>query len=163
MKEVKHRRFAGPLKRIPFKNYYIQSPVGLVPKAGGKTRLIFHLSYDFSETNTSLNKNTPDDMCSVKYKDLDYAIATCLNLIRKFCLVKGRNLIFFAKTDLESAFRILPVLISHCCWLVLKAEDPKTGVFMFFVDKCLPFGASISCAQFQKFSEALETPGGVHS
>ena len=26
---------------------------------------------------------------------------------------------------------------------------------MFFIDKCLPFGASISCALFQRFSNAL--------
>ena len=45
MKEVKEQRYAGPFEKIPFSNY-IQSPIGLVPKDGGKdTRLIFHLSY----------------------------------------------------------------------------------------------------------------------
>ena len=44
--EVKAKRYAGPYDEVPFK-YYIQSPCGLVPKAGNKTRLIFHLSYDF--------------------------------------------------------------------------------------------------------------------
>ena len=47
MKEVKLGRVAGPFKEIPFDNF-IQSPIGLVPKAGGdgnETRLIFHLSY----------------------------------------------------------------------------------------------------------------------
>ena len=34
MKEVKLKRVAGPYKSIPFQNY-IQSPIGLVPKAGG--------------------------------------------------------------------------------------------------------------------------------
>ena len=33
MKEVKLGRMAGPYKRIPFKNF-VQSPIGLVPKAG---------------------------------------------------------------------------------------------------------------------------------
>ena len=43
MVEVKAKRYAGPFKKIPYKNY-IQSPVGLVPKdKGKKTRLIFHL------------------------------------------------------------------------------------------------------------------------
>ena len=41
MKEVKCCRVAGPFKKVPFDNF-IQSPIGLVPKAGGKTRLIFH-------------------------------------------------------------------------------------------------------------------------
>ena len=34
MKEVKLKRVAGPYKTIPFDNY-IQSPIGLIPKAGG--------------------------------------------------------------------------------------------------------------------------------
>ena len=42
MKEVKLKRFAGPFKHVPFE-HFVQSPVGLVPKAGGQTRLIFHL------------------------------------------------------------------------------------------------------------------------
>ena len=46
MKEVKEKCYAGPYDNIPFE-HFIQSPIGLVPKAGGKTRLIFHLSYDF--------------------------------------------------------------------------------------------------------------------
>ena len=37
----------------------------------------------------------------------------------------------------------------------MKVRDPRTGQWRFFVDKCLPFGASISCALFQKFSDAL--------
>ena len=46
MKEVSVGRHSGPYLKIPFKNY-MQSPIGLVPKAGNKTHLIFHLSYDF--------------------------------------------------------------------------------------------------------------------
>ena len=37
----------------------------------------------------------------------------------------------------------------------MSAEDPRTGKLVHFVDKCLPFGASISCALFQRFSNAL--------
>ena len=77
MKEVKLRRVAGPYKKIPYKNF-IQSPIGLVPKDGGlKTRLIFHLSYDFKD-DKSVNYHTPKERCSVKYCDLDYAISMCL-------------------------------------------------------------------------------------
>ena len=39
--------------------------------------------------------------------------------------------------------------------MIFKAEDPSTGQYKYFVDKCLPFGASISCSLFQKFSNAL--------
>ena len=42
MKEVDAKRVAGPFESIRFSNF-IQSPVGLVLKAGNKTRMIFHL------------------------------------------------------------------------------------------------------------------------
>ena len=43
MKEVKLKQYAGPYQRheLPFDNF-VQSLIGLVPKAGTKTRLIFH-------------------------------------------------------------------------------------------------------------------------
>ena len=48
MDEVEVGRFVGPFKEIPYSINYIQSPIRLVPKDGGKkTRLIFHLSYKF--------------------------------------------------------------------------------------------------------------------
>ena len=40
-------------------------------------------------------------------------------------------------------------------YLVMKAKNPTDGKTYYFVDKCLPFGASISCAIFQAFSDAL--------
>ena len=58
MKEVEAKRVAGLYDKIPFENY-IQSPVGLVPKAGGKTRMIFHLSYNFSEEEKSSERLYP--------------------------------------------------------------------------------------------------------
>ena len=63
MKEVQLKRVAGPYKQIPFENY-VQSPIGLVPKVGNenKTRLIFHLSYDFKsmdDRSDSVNAFTP--------------------------------------------------------------------------------------------------------
>ena len=82
LKEVKLGRHAGPFSKIPFK-YFIQSPIGLVLKAENQTRLIFHLSFDFGEeiVAKSFNFHTPDEICSVKYKDLDYAVKTILGLI----------------------------------------------------------------------------------
>ena len=66
MKETKAGRYAGPYSSIPFLNY-IQSPIGLVPKAGNKTRLIFHLSYNFSDDpkDASLNSFIPKELCTV--------------------------------------------------------------------------------------------------
>ena len=157
MKEVRLGRYARPYEKIPYENY-IQSPVGLVPKDGGrKTRLIFHLSFDFGEEDVqrSLNFHTPEEVCTVKYKDLDYAVKLSLELLKS---AKSQNTetIYYGKTDLTSTFRILP-LSPGCYFLLwLKAKDPITGKWWYFCDKCLPFGSSISCALFQKFSNALQ-------
>ena len=40
-------------------------------------------------------------------------------------------------------------------YLVMKAKSPFDGKWYFFMDKCLPFGASISCAHFQLVSDAI--------
>ena len=77
MKEIKNGHVAGPYNSIPFKNF-MQSPIGLVPKDGGaETRLNFHLSYDFPNGG-SLNANTPAELCTVCYNNLDVAVNMCL-------------------------------------------------------------------------------------
>ena len=151
MERVKLGRVAGPFDAIPYQNY-IQSPIGLVLKDDGReTRLISHLSYDFP-SHKSLNYHTPQELCSVRYQDLNQAVKRCLVIIHRF---PPNTKLFFGKTDIQSAFRILPLLAKCWKWLIIKAKDPKTGIFKFFVDKCLPFGASISCALFQKVSDGL--------
>ena len=154
MKEVELGRYAGPFEEIPFKNV-IQSPIGLVPKAGGKMRLIFHLSYEF-DNRGSVNSNTNKMKCSMHYRDLDYAVKCCLDVLEKDKTVNGQKTVRFSKSDLTSAFRILPMKVSQRCWLVMMAIDPISKKKMYFVDKCLPFRSSISCAQFQKFSDAFQ-------
>ena len=160
MKEVRAGRYAGPYKKIPYKNF-IQSPIGLVPKAGNKTRLIFHLSFEFlndkGENIGSVNSCTPKEWCSVKYNDIDAAVAECLKVF-KYAKDKGviEPMVYLGKTDLSSAFRVLPLWSKCICWLMMKACDPETGKTFFFVEKCLPFGASISCSHYQRFSNALK-------
>ena len=120
MKEVQLKRFAGPFEDVPY-DTFIQSPVGLVPKAGNKTRLIFHLSYDFNTGNKLFNFHTREELKTVKYRDLDYVIKTCLRI-----LPRCNNGIFFAKTDVTSAFRLVPGKKQQWRWLLLKAEHPTT-------------------------------------
>ena len=73
MKEVGLGRYASPFESIPFP-YYIQSPIGLVPKDGGKaTRLIFHLSYPRG-SGLSVNENTPKSKTKVVYPEFDDAV-----------------------------------------------------------------------------------------
>ena len=114
MKEVKLGRFAGPFDKVPYDNF-IQSPVGLVPKHEGQTRLIFHLSYPHGNL---VNLNTPTEKCRVKYKDLDNAI--------RLCLQAGIGC-FTAKSDMKSAFCNLPIRPEDRRWLVMKAKHPTSG------------------------------------
>ena len=155
MKEVKLQRYAGPFtkEQIPY-DHYVQSPIGLVPKAGGKTRLIFHLSYQFTNGNPSVNAATPKHLCTVKYKDLDQAVRNSIEMLNK---LGWSTTLFYGKTDLVSAFRILPIKPGQRFLLLLKAKHPRTKTWFYFIDKCLPFGSSISCAHFQLFSDALAT------
>ena len=172
MKEVKLGRYAGPFTQIPFENY-VQSPIGLVPKAGGQTRLIFHLSYNFKNGNKSINYWTPHEICSVHYQDIDHAVRNCIHMIKlreQENNKQGRQsdstgkdqgsfifqCLFFGKTDLKSAFRWVPMKGKHYFLLIMKAVNPETGETRFFVDKCMPFGASISCSHFQRLSNALK-------
>ena len=164
MKEVQAKRVAGPFDQIPY-DQYIQSPIGLVPKGGansGKTRLIFHLSYDFKQQQQlkSLNAFTPKEKCSVKYRDIDYAVKAYLKLNNLLRVLGDSTLgspIFAGTADVQSAFRLVPLLRRCWKWLIMKARDPKSGgKWKYFVDECLPFGASISCAIFQRVSNALK-------
>ena len=126
-----------------------------MPKKGNKTRLIFHLSHNFSdnEHEFSLNYHTPKELCSTKYNDLDAAVRSCLYISGN---AQHQHPLVLAKTDLVSAFRMLPIVKSHWKWLVFKAKDPLTGKTIYFFDKCLPFGASISCSHYQRFSNAIK-------
>ena len=154
MKEVAECRYAGPytLENLPF-DRYVQLPLGLVPKAGNKQRLIFHLSYDFGDLphHKSVNFFTPQELCSVKYNDLDYAVRCCLHLLRS----NNNATLYFGKTDFSHAFRILPILLKHRKWLVMMAKHPVSKKRFYFIDLCLPFGSSRSCALFQEFSNAM--------
>ena len=144
MTEVKANRYAGPFEKVPFK-YYVQSPIGLVPTdKGKKTRLIFHLSYP--KKGDSVNSGIPDEMCSVEYPDFMEAV--------KICIDAGQGC-HGAKSDMSMAFRNVPINKELWKFLILKCAHPVTGKVYYFVDKCLPFRASISCAIFQEFSNSI--------
>ena len=146
LKEVIAGRYAGPFEEIPFE-YYIQSPIGLVPKdKGKKRRLIFHLSYPRGGDHISVNQGIDHEKCTVRYPDFDQAV--------KLCLINGVNC-SISKANMSMAFR--HVSLSPCDWflLTMKAYHPITGKVYYFIDKCLPFGSSINCKIFQEFSNAI--------
>ena len=151
MKEVKLKRYAGPFSVIPYDNY-VQSPVGLVPKNGGKdTRLIFHLSYP--RNGESINSCTPKHLCKVRYCDFADAI--------RLCMRQGAR--WAGKSDMLSAFRNLGILKKQWFLLLLKAVSPFDGNTYWFLDKCLPFGAAVSCSHFQKVSNCIAHLAKVRS
>ena len=127
-----------------------------------------------------MNYHTPDEICSVKYNDLDHTVTNSLFARQqlkakyqekeckgqiKFDELSSQQIesgqshdgtIFLGKTDVQSAFCLVPLSLWSWPWLIMMARSPFTKKWCFFVDKCLPFGASISCAIFQHFSNALK-------
>lgn len=137
-KEVQLGRIAGPFSHPPFPNLQC-SPVGVVPKKEqGSFRLIHHLSYP---EGSSINDHIPDHLCHVTYASVDDAIAM-IKTLGKHCLL--------AKTDIDSAFRIIPIHPEDYDLLGIQFQNK------FFFDKCLPMGCSSSCAIFESFSTSLQ-------
>lgn len=143
-KEIQQGRVAGPFKHRPFKSLIV-SPIGLVPKKSDPTlqgeaafRLIHHLSYP---EGLSINDFIPPEACTVQYTSFDQTV----DMIQKL-----GNDAFMAKFDIKSAFRLLPVIPADFPLLGMSFQD------QFYIDKCLPFGCSISCALFETFSTFLE-------
>lgn len=136
--EILAGRVAGPFLERPLSNLII-SPLGLVPKKQeGEFRMIHHLSYP---EGGSVNDYIDPNLASVQYTSFDEAIA----LVQKL----GRNCKLF-KMDLKNAFRNLPVHPRDFHLLGF------TFMENFYFDKALVFGASISCAIFERFARFLE-------
>lgn len=57
---------------------------------------------------------------------------------------------FLAKTDIKSAFRIIPVHPLEYPLLGIKWDN------QYYFDRCLAMGLKSSCAIFEKFSSSLE-------
>ena len=113
--------------------------------------MIFHLSYKFKNGNASINDYTPREFCTTKYNDLDHAIANSLRF-----LTESNKPIFYAKTDLQSAFRLAPLQPGQFFLVCMRAPHPVTGITYWFIEKCLPFGSGISCSHFQRLSNGLK-------
>ena len=137
-KEREAGRIAGPFTVPPFPIFHC-SPLGIVPKKDpSEFRLIHHLSYPHG---SSVNDFIPDDCSSVSYASINDAIDV-LKRTGAGC--------FMAKTDVKSAFRIIPIHPNDYPLLGMKWEN------LYYFDRCLPMGCSSSCAIFEAFSTALE-------
>ena len=137
-KEIKASRIAGPFLVPPFPNL-VCSPLGVCPKKKpGTFRLIHHLSYP---EGGSVNDGISDNDSSVEYAKLSDAIKHIKNM--------GSSC-YLAKSDIESAFRLLPIHPDDHHLLGFTWEK------QYYHDLCLPMGCSSSCQLFEKFSTALE-------
>lgn len=138
--ELSLGRIAGPFDSSPFPQFKI-SPLGLVPKRQpGHFRLIHHLSYP--RTNgTSVNAGIDKAHSAVSYA----GIADAVSVIKKL----GTGC-YMAKTDIKSAFRILPV---HADDYALLGFSWKRKLYY---DRCVAMGCASSCLTFETFSTALE-------
>ena len=115
------------------------SPVGLVPKKKpGEFRLIHHLSHP---RDNSVNSGIPREFTSVSYHTVDQAIAI-------LCTIGPGA--YLAKTDIKSAFRIIPIhpASQHLLGFTWRSK--------FYVDKTLSMGLSVSCNIFEAFSTAIQ-------
>ena len=138
LEEVQLGRVAGPFATPPVDNLRV-SPIGLVPKSTpGKFRLIFDLSYP---RGNSINAGILPEDASVQFIKFD----KITDMVR----AEGRGS-YLIKLDIMSAFRLLPL---H------PSDFPLFGMYFennYYIDKCLPFWLSVSCALFESFSTFLE-------
>ena len=137
-KECAAGRIVGPFTTPPFRHFRT-SPLGLVPKKDPKEfRLIHHLSYP---DGSSVNDFIPDSCSTVKYASVGDA-SKSIKCIGRGC--------FIAKTDIKSAFRIIPIHPADYSLLGIKWDN------MYYFDRCLAMGLRSSCAIFEAFSTSLE-------
>lgn len=136
--EINLGRVAGPFSFRPLPNLQC-SPIGLVPKhLPGSFRLIHNLSFPSGD---SLNDFIPKEDCRVTYASFDTAVELAMSV--------GDHS-YLAKTDIKSAFRLLPVAPADYELLGFQFQG------QFYYDKCLPMGCAKSCALFELFSSFLE-------
>ncbi|CAG2249858.1 unnamed protein product [Mytilus edulis] len=136
-KESLSGRIAGPFKEPPF-SLFVCSPLGLVPKSDGKFRLIHDLSFPKDD---SINLGIPMEYSAVSYDSIDNVV----QLVKSY----GQSC-QMAKTDVENAFRIIPIQKSDYNLLGFNWNG------FFYYDKCLPMGASSAPKTFETLSVALQ-------
>ena len=137
-KELGLDRVAGPFNSPPLPNLQCH-PVGVVPKKhSSEWRTIYHLSYPEGD---SINDHIPKDPYTLQYVRVDDAIHILQSL--------GPGS-FMAKTDLKSAFRLIPIHPDDWHLLGIHWQD------QYYVDLYLPFGLRSAPFLFNQFSDALE-------
>ena len=139
--EIQQKRILGPFEECP--KDLICSPIALIPKAEyNKFRLIHDLSYP---QNQSVNDAIDKTFTVVQYDSIDTVVEK-VKLSGRHCLM--------AKTDIENAFRLVPIhekdrFLLGFSWSFQNKKQ-------FFMNACLAMGLNISCQIFTRFSNALQ-------
>ena len=132
-------RILGPFTMRPTNPGFRVSPLGVVPKKlPGEFRMIHNLSYPPGE---SVNNYIPAELTTVHYATIQNAISF---------MKSAQSIVFMAKVDIESAFRIIPVAPNDTPLLGFCWRDK------YYMDAVLPMGCASSCAIFESFSTAVQ-------
>jgi hypothetical protein len=115
----------------------IVSPLGAIPKEGGKVRLI----HDCSRPEGKSVNSYVSDMEKFKFQSVDDAAN---------CIKQGY---YMAKVDLKSAYR--SVSISKRSQQVTGLKWALDGHEKYYVDTKLPFGAKMAPGIFHRLSQAV--------
>ena len=115
---------AGPFACPPFPQFCVL-PLGVVPKkTPGEYRLIHHLTFPRGD---SVNDGIAPEYASVQYAHVVDAVAI-IKQLGSGCLL--------AKTDIKSAFRILPIKPSDYDLLGIFWQGP------YYYDRAMPMGCA---------------------
>ncbi len=125
----------------------MNNPIGLVPKTNEEGKNLLELdphnpsSYRIISDlrKSKVNLGIVKEKAKVEYVKFDRVVQHC----------HGPGC-YLAKTDISSAFSHVPIHPSD--WHLLG----MTFQGQYYVDKCLPFGLSTSCAIFESISTAIE-------
>ena len=139
-KEVGKGHILGPFTEPPIKGLFI-SPLNIVPKPNCEIgwRLIHDLAFPYDDNG--VNACIPRENAKVTYHTLDEVIEMALEIGPD---AKG------ARIDIRSAFRNLPIHFSDLKYLGFMLNG------YYYINCCLPFGASSSCLLFEKVASAVQ-------
>ena len=142
--EIQLGRIKGPFKEKPFDKFKI-SPLALREKSTpGTYRLLHNLSHPYDLR--AVNVGIPQRFKSVKYS----TILDAVDIIYRY---PGS---FMAKTDIQSAFRIVPISPESYHLMGFQVNG------FFYYDCCLAMGCSQSCSIFERISDSLVWIMKVH-
>ena len=134
-KEIDAGRILGPFHDLPFPDLRL-SPIRVAPKKNpGEYRFIHNLSLPYDEE--AVNTSIPREKVSVQYSTADDAVSHIKEV------GSGAHM---AKTDIKSAFRIVPIHPEDFHLLGMKLDG------LYFYDTTLP----MSCAIFEAFSSVVQ-------